>query len=123
MARMDLLGAIRERDREALAAMVADDVVFHSPVTTYRGRDQVVDLLAILGSVFEDITRTREVETVTFLKGHAGGEELDGALVEIKDGDGRVAEITLLLRPLAGIQAGVRLMARALAEGADPTAE
>jgi hypothetical protein len=52
------------------------------------------------------------------LKGRAGEEELDGALVEIKDSDGRIAEITLLLRPLAGVQAGVRLMARALAERA-----
>ena len=43
--RMDLLEAIIARDREALAALVADDVVFNSPVTTYRGRDQVVDLL------------------------------------------------------------------------------
>ena len=114
---MDLLEAIVARDREALGALVADDVVFHSPVTTYRGRDQVVDLLVVIGGVFEGITRTREVETVTFVKGRAGGEELDGAFVEIKDDDGRIAEITLLLRPLAGIQAGVRLMARALASG------
>ena len=119
---MDLLDAISARDREALGRLVADDVVFNSPVTTYRGRDQVVDLLDILGSVFEDITRTREVETVTFVKGRAGGEELDGALVEIQDSDGRIGEITLLLRPLAGIQAGVRLMARALAEGPEPDA-
>ncbi|HEX6584067.1 MAG TPA: nuclear transport factor 2 family protein [Thermoleophilaceae bacterium] len=115
---MDLLQAISERDRDALAALVADDVVFHSPATTYRGRDQVVDVLDVLGSVFEDITKTREVETVTFLTGRAGDDELDGALVEIKDSDGRIAEITLLLRPLAGVQAGFRLMARALAEGA-----
>jgi ketosteroid isomerase-like protein len=36
---MDLLSAIRERDREALAALVADDVVLYSPATTYRGRE------------------------------------------------------------------------------------
>jgi ketosteroid isomerase-like protein len=118
MGPMDLLDAIIARDREALAGLVADDVVFHSPATTYRGREQVVDVLDILGSVFQDITRTREVETVTFVTGRAGDEELDGALVEIQDSDGRVAKITLLLRPLAGVQAGVRLMARALAEGA-----
>lgn len=114
---MDLLDAIRGRDREALAAMVADDVVFHSPVTTYRGRDQVVDLLALIGAVLEDVTVTREVETVTFVKGHSDGEELDGALVEIRDDDGRIAEITLLLRPLPALQSAVRRMARALAEG------
>jgi ketosteroid isomerase-like protein len=115
---MDLLGAIRERDREALAAMVADDVVFNSPVTTYRGRDQVVDLLALIGSVFTGLTVTREVETATFVRGRSNGDELDGVLVEITDSDGRIAEITLLLRPLAALQSAVRRMARALAEGA-----
>jgi ketosteroid isomerase-like protein len=114
---MDLLRAIRERDRSALAAMVADDVVFHGPVTTYRGRDQVVHLLALTGSVLQDVTATREVETVTFIRGYSDGEELDGVLVEIRDADGRIAEITLLLRPLAALQAAVRRMARALAEG------
>ena len=114
---MDLLSAIREGDREALAEMVADDVVFHSPATTYRGRDQVVDVLALTGSVLEDATATREVETVTFVKGRSEGDELDGVLVEIKDDDGRIAEITLLLRPLAAVQKAVVRMARALAEG------
>ena len=118
---MDLLSAIREGDREALAGMVADDVAFHSPATTYRGRDQVVDVLALIGSVFEDATATREVtgelETVTLVKGHSEGDELNGVLVEIKDGDGRIAEITLILRPLAAVQKAVVRMARALAEG------
>jgi ketosteroid isomerase-like protein len=117
-ARMDLLSAIRERDREALAAMVADDVVFYSPATTYRGRDQVVDVLALIGSVFVDPTATHKVETVTFIKGRSNGDELDGVLVEITDSDGHIAEITLLLRPLVALQKAVVRMARALAEGA-----
>jgi ketosteroid isomerase-like protein len=117
---MDLLQAIRERDREALAAMVADDVVFNSPVTTYRGRDQVVHLLALIGTLLDNVTATRQVETVTFVKGHLDDEEMDGVLVEIRDGEGRIAEITLLLRPLATLQRGVRQMARALAEGPEP---
>jgi hypothetical protein len=114
---MDLLTAIRERDRGALAAMVADDVVFNGPASTYHGRDQVVHLLALTGSVLEDVTATGAVETVTFVKGHLDGEELNGVLVEIRDDDGRIAEITLLLRPLATLQVAVRQMARALAEG------
>jgi ketosteroid isomerase-like protein len=119
---MDLLSAIRQRDREALAAMVADDVVFYSPATTYRGREQVVDVLALIGSVLEEVTATRQVETVTFIKGHSQDEELDGVLVEITDADGRIAEITLLLRPLATLQMAIRRLARAMAEGAQPDA-
>ena len=117
---MDLLSAISERNREALAAIVADDVVFHSPVTTYHGRDQVVHLLALIGGVLDDLTATGEVETVTFVTGQLDGDELNGVLVEIGDDDGRIAEITLLLRPLATLQAAVRQMARALAEGPEP---
>jgi hypothetical protein len=117
---MDLLSAISEGNREALAAMVADDVVFYSPATTYRGRDQVVDMLVLIGGVLTDLTATREVETVTFVKAHLDDDELDGVLVEIQDGEGRIAEITLLMRPLATVQAGVRQLARALAEGPEP---
>ena len=116
---MDLLGAIREGDREALAGMLADDVVFNSPATVYRGRDQVVDLLVLIGKVLDDgLTATGQVETVAFVKGHLDGEELNGVLVEITDDGGRITEITLLLRPLATLQTAVLRLARALAEGA-----
>lgn len=116
---MDLLTAINEQDRGALSAMVADNVVFNGPVTTYTGSDQVVHLLALIGSVLDDITATGEVESVTFVKAHLDGEELDGALIETRDESGRIGEITLLMRPLAMVQTAVRRMARALAEGSE----
>ena len=117
---MDLLTAIRERDREALGALVADDVVFYSPSTVYRGREQVVELLVLIGGIFEDPVATREVETVKFIKGRSEDDELDGVLVEVKDDDGRIAEITLLLRPLAALQRATVRLARALAAGPKP---
>ncbi len=114
---MDLLSAIRERDREALGALVADDVVFYSPATVYRGREQVVDLLVLIGGVLEDVTATREVDTVTFITGQSEGDVLNGVLVEVRDDDGRIAEITLLLRPMAAVQKAVVRLARAMTEG------
>jgi hypothetical protein len=122
---MDLLSAIAERDRQALSAMVAEEVVFHSPATTYRGRDQVVDLLAIAGGVIGAPTPTREPvaigsgETLTFLKSSIGDDQLDGVLIEVMDGDGRIAQITMLLRPLAAVERAIRLVARALTEAAE----
>jgi hypothetical protein len=116
---VNLVSAISEQDREALSAMVADDVVFNGPVTTYQGRDQAVHLLALIGSILDDFTATGEVETVTFVKAHLDGEELDGALIEKRDDNGRIAEITLLMRPLTMVQTAVRRMARALAEGSE----
>jgi ketosteroid isomerase-like protein len=119
---MDLLSAIAEGDREALSAMVSDDVVYHSPGTTYRGRDQVVDVLRVAPHVLASLTATREaVEigaggTLTFPTATVEDEELHGVLIEARDEAGRVAEITWYLRPLRGVVTAVRHLARALAE-------
>ena len=111
-----LVEAIQGSDAETLTEMLAEDVVFHSPVQTYRGRDQVVHLLTIIGTVIDAADVTREVDGVTFFAAHVEEHPVDGVLVERTDGDGRIAEITLMLRPLAALQAAVARMARALAE-------
>jgi hypothetical protein len=63
------------------------------------------------------VTATREVDTVTFITGQSEGDELNGVLVEIRDDDDRIAEITILLRPLAAVQKAVVRLARAMTEG------
>jgi SnoaL-like domain len=113
-----LLDAIAAADREAVGSLVADDVVFHSPVQTYRGRDQVIRLLVTVGGVVDDVQVTRQVEDVTFFAAKVEEHPVDGVLVERIEEDGRVAEITLMMRPLAQLQAAVARMARALAERA-----
>jgi phage major head subunit gpT-like protein len=110
-----LLAAIADSDREALNALLADDVVFHSPVQTYRGRDQVVHLLTIVGGIIEDVEATRELDGVTFFAATVEEHPVDGMLDEHSDAAGHIAEITLMLRPLAQLQAAVARMARALA--------
>jgi hypothetical protein len=45
-----------------------------------------------------------------------GDHELDGALIQVAGDDGLVAELTLLLRPLSGLLAGIEQMGRRLAE-------
>ena len=111
-----LIDAVRGSDSDTLRAMLAEDVVFHSPVQTYRGRDQVVRLLAIIGTVLDSTDKTREIDGVTFFAACVGEHPLDGVLVQRVDEYGRIAEITLMLRPLAALQAAVARMARALAE-------
>jgi hypothetical protein len=121
---MTLLEAITARQREALNSMLAEDVVFHSPVQTYRGREQVIHLLMTIGGVIEDVDVTRELEGVTFFTAQVEEHPVDGVLVEehgrggSRDAGegGEIAEITLMLRPLAQLQAAVARMARALAE-------
>ena len=111
-----LLAAIADADRDALNALLADDVVFHSPVQTYRGRDQVVLLLSTIGTVIEDVEATREVDGITFFAAAVGEHPVDGVLVEDTDAAGHIAEITLMIRPLAQLQAAVARMTRALAD-------
>jgi SnoaL-like domain len=122
---MDLLGAIAAGDRDAIGAVVSDVVVYHSPGTTYRGRDQVVDVLAVAPSVIAKLRATREPvaigedEALSFVTGSVEDAEVHGVLIEARDEAGRVAEITLLLRPLSAVQAAVRHLARALAEAGE----
>ena len=111
---MALPGAIADGDREALTELLAKDVVFRSPVATYRGRDEVVHLLATIGGVLDDMAVTREVGTVTFVTARVGDHELDGMLDEIRGEDGRVVEVALMLRPLAALQVAAERMAAAL---------
>jgi hypothetical protein len=122
---MDLLSAIADKDREALARMVSDSVVFHSPGTTYHGREQVVDVLAVAPAVIANLRAAREPvdigedERLTFITGDIDDEGLDGVLIEARDEAGRIAEITMLVRPLSAVQAATRHLARSLAEAAE----
>jgi SnoaL-like domain len=111
-----LLDAISARDRAALEELLADDVVFHSPVQTYRGRRQVVHLLVTIGGVLDGVDVTREVDGVTFFAARVEEHPVDGILDQHVGDDGRITEITLMLRPLPQLQAAVARMARALAE-------
>jgi len=113
---MDLLRAVAGRDRDALIELLAEDVVFHSPVQTYRGREQAIRLLVTAGGVLDGVEVTRRLDGVTFFTARVEEHPVDGVLDERAGEDGRIAEVTLMLRPLAQLQAAVARMARALAD-------
>jgi hypothetical protein len=114
-----LLDAIDRQDQEALEGMLVEDAIFHSPVQTYRGRHQVLPLLLAIGGIIENLEVTRELDDVTFFAATVEEHPVDGVLVERELEEGRIAEITLMLRPLAQLQAAVARMARVLAERAE----
>jgi len=91
-------------------------VVFHSPVQTYRGREQAIRLLVTAGGVLDGVEVTRRLDGVTFFTARVEEHPVDGVLDERAGEDGRIAEVTLMLRPLAQLQAAVARMARALAD-------
>ena len=118
---MTVLDAIRHRDPAALDELLADEVVFNSPVRSYRDRDEVVNLLVTIGELLGEMTVTRELqgpgERITFVS----VDKLDGALDERLDDDGRIVEVTLLLRPLDAMLRAVEAMGQLLAaQGSRP---
>jgi hypothetical protein len=111
---------------EAYLDQLAEDVTFNSPVATYYGRDDVVHLLTIISGIVEDYTVERELtraeETVTFVSGRIAGEPVDGVIDRRFNEAGEILELTLMLRPLRTVMAGVELMAQALAASPLPSA-
>ena len=75
-------------------------------------------LLDAIGSIIENVSVTRELDGGTFFAATVEEHPVDGVLVERKATEGRIAEITLMLRPLAQLQAAVARMARVLSERA-----
>jgi hypothetical protein len=114
-----LLDAIDRQDQDALEDMLVDDAIFHSPVQTYRGRHLILPLFLAIGSIIENVEVTRELDDVTFFVATVEEHPVDGVLVERVAGEGQIAEITLMMRPLAQLQAAVARMARVLAERAE----
>jgi hypothetical protein len=113
-----LLDALRDADRNALGALLADEVAFNSPVATYKGADMVLRVLGTAADVIDDLRAERELssddETVTFITGRIGENALDGVLVQRPAANGRIAEVTLMLRPLEALLAGVKEMQQRL---------
>jgi hypothetical protein len=126
MSTNPLLDAIRAQDANTLDRALADDVAFHSPVRSYRHRDDVIHLLRTIGGLLGDIEARRELSgpngTATFLSASVAGKPIEGVLEQVRDGDGRVAEVTLMLRPLDAQLAAIERMGQALAAEPLPSA-
>jgi SnoaL-like domain len=106
---------LRDGDREALAAAVeatlAEDIVFNSPVVfrPYEGRDAVMMVLRAVFDVFEDFRYEEEFEAgdrhALIFRARVGDRELQGLDLLRLDGDGKVAELTVMVRPMSGMLA------------------
>jgi hypothetical protein len=103
--------AVLAGDHDAALATLADDVVFRSPAVyaPYRGKEQVGALLRIVATVFENFRYTNEWQdgatTILFFEANLGDRELQGIDILEAGEDGRVAALTVMIRPLSGLQA------------------
>jgi ketosteroid isomerase-like protein len=113
---------VRERDIDALDDLLADDVVFHSPVvhTPQRGRPITAMYLAAAVAVFgnETFKYVREFhapdEAVLEFVVTIDGIEVDGVDMIRWNEAGRVVDFKVMLRPLKAINLVHQKMAEML---------
>jgi SnoaL-like domain len=113
--------AVERADLDAAVALLADDVVFRSPAVfkPYEGRAAVETILRTVFGVFEDFRYTDElagdgVHGLVF-EARIGDRQLQGLDLIRPDADGRIAELTLMVRPASGLMALAERMGPALA--------
>jgi SnoaL-like domain len=103
--------AAEAKDFSAVDELFTEDVVFRSPVVykPYEGRDALRMVLGAVVQVFEDFRYVEQVEdgSTAFLWFHAraGDRELDGVDILRFAEDGRIQELTVMVRPMSGMHA------------------
>jgi hypothetical protein len=103
--------AAEAKDVERLSELLSEDVVLHSPILFrgFEGREVVSQVLTHVAATVEDPTYTDELvegSTVCLrFKGKVGDRELEGIDFLELDDDGKIAELTVFMRPLSAITA------------------
>jgi hypothetical protein len=102
---------VAEKDLDALAAILADDVTIGAPPywSKLDGKDLVAHLLGIIIETIEDFTYHREWthgrEFALEFRGHVGEHQLQGIdLITVGD-DGRIRNLDVLIRPINAVLA------------------
>jgi hypothetical protein len=103
--------AAEAKDVELMTEVLREDVVLHSPILFrgFEGREMVGQVLTHVAATLEDLTYVDELageRTVCLrFKARVGDRELEGIDFLELDDDGRVAELTVFMRPLSAINA------------------
>ena len=112
--------ATEAKDLELLAGALREDVVLHSPILFrgFEGREVVTQVLTHVAATLEDLTYTDELageNTVALrFKARVGDRELEGIDFLELDETGRVAELTVFMRPMSALTAFNERMAERL---------
>jgi limonene-1,2-epoxide hydrolase len=106
-------GAVEARDMDAVEALLAEDVVFTSPVAfkPYEGKALTAAILRGVLRVFEDFRYERELsgsdgrDHALVFTTRVDGRELTGCDFLHVDEDGLIDRFMVMVRPLSGAQA------------------
>ena len=105
--------AVEARDAAGVEALLADDVVFHSPVAykPYPGKPLVAAILRGALRVFEDFRYVREIsgpdgrDHALVFRATVRGKEVNGCDFLHLNDDGLIEDFTVMVRPLSGANA------------------
>ncbi|CAL9282650.1 nuclear transport factor 2 family protein [Streptomyces olindensis] len=105
--------AVESGDMDAVAALLADDVVFTSPVAfkPYPGKAITAAILRGVSRVFQDFTYVREIanpdgrDHAFVFTATVAGKQLQGCDFLHFDDHGKIDEFTVMVRPLSAAQA------------------
>jgi hypothetical protein len=111
-------------DTPAAAALLAEDVVFHSPIilTPFAGRSAAGAVLAAVSRVFDDFADEGELTSAggrdhaLLVRACVDDKDIQGCDVLRHDQDGRVVQLTVMVRPLTAALALRDRMAAELAQ-------
>ena len=109
--------AIEKWDFDAAADLLADDVVFTSPIAfeSYPGKALTAAILRGVGRVFTDFHYVREIDqaphSALVFEAKVGDLSLNGCDFITVDDDGLISEFTVMVRPLKAAQALAEAMA------------
>lgn len=109
--------AVETKDMTAVDALLAEDVVFRSPVahTAYPGKAMTSAILRAVVEVFEDFRYVRQLqdgrEEAYVFEATVDGLEITGCDFLTFDEDGKITEFMVMTRPLKASQALASRMA------------
>jgi ketosteroid isomerase-like protein len=119
--------AVEAGDWDAARALLHDDVVFRSPAvhTPYRGKAACSHLLRHVEEVFEGFRYVDEIDggdrVALVFEATVDGKQLMGLDHLRLDADGRITELTVMIRPLSGLIALATAMGARLEQDPVPT--
>jgi len=103
--------AAEAKDLDLLSEALREDAVLHSPILFrgFEGREIVSQVLTHVAATLEDLTYVDELvegRTVCLrFRAKVGDRELEGIDFLELDEEGKVAELTVFMRPLSAITA------------------
>jgi hypothetical protein len=112
--------AAEAKDLEAMTETLREDVELHSPVLFrgFEGREIVIGVITHVAATLEDFAYTDEAvgdgTVVLRFKARVGDLELEGIDHLTLDEEGKVADLTVFMRPMSALTAFNAQMAERL---------